>query len=159
MRRPKSEERALWRAAMHDVEPLDRRHVPAAVLPDSEVSISIAPPLPASTPARGKAQGRGLDRRSALRLKRGEMAIGARLDLHGMTQDEAHRALHRFITHSAGAKLRNLLVVTGKSGVLHSAVPRWLDEPDLHPLVLAHVRAQPKDGGSGALYVLLRRQR
>jgi DNA-nicking Smr family endonuclease len=92
-------------------------------------------------------------------LKRGEMAIAARLDLHGMTQDEAHRALHRFIARSAGAKLRNLLVVTGKSGVLHSAVPRWLDEPELRPFVLAQVRAQPKDGGSGALYVLLRRQR
>ena len=101
----------------------------------------------------------GLDRRSAQRLKRGQMTIEGRLDLHGMTQAEAHRALDQFIARAAIAKKRHLLVITGKSGVLRAAVPRWLDKPELSGLVLAASEAQPKDGGAGALYLLLRRQR
>jgi DNA-nicking Smr family endonuclease len=162
MRRPKGEERALWRAAMRDVTPLRGSRTRIEVLRETEIVIAIDRSLPAPSPGSGGAPGRGqagLDRRSAQRLKRGEMPIAARLDLHGMTQDEAHRALHRFIIHSAGAKRRNLLVITGKSGILHSAVPRWLDEPELRAVVLARAPAQPKDGGTGALYVLLRRQR
>lgn len=154
----------LWREAMRGVTPL--RDAEAVVPLEIE-----PPPEPLRDSSFPRERGRiregantevpnpGLDRRSALRLKRGQMAIAARLDLHGMTQDEAHRALHRFIRQSAGGKLRNLLIITGKSGVLHSAVPRWLDEPELRALVLARAPAQAKDGGSGALYVLLRRQR
>jgi DNA-nicking Smr family endonuclease len=61
--------------------------------------------------------------------------------------------------------LRTVLVITGKGGfgdargVLREAVPRWLNEGDLRPRVLSCAWAQPKHGGAGALYVLLRRQR
>jgi DNA-nicking Smr family endonuclease len=164
MRRPKGDERSLWREAMRDVMPLRSANLgapsdgepPPDPLRDAPLPRKRGRVKPGSS---SEAPNPGLDRRSAQRLKRGQMAIAARLDLHGMTQDEAHRALHRFITHSAGARRRNLLVITGKSGVLHGAVPRWLDEPELRALVLAKERAQAKDGGSGALYVLLRRQR
>jgi DNA-nicking Smr family endonuclease len=106
----------------------------------------------------------GLDRRNALRLKRGQMPIEARLDLHGMIQAEAHRALAGFVARSHAAGRRVLLVITGKGtrdgeGVLRAAVPRWLAEPALRPLVLATAPAVPRDGGAGALYVLLRRER
>jgi DNA-nicking Smr family endonuclease len=100
-----------------------------------------------------------LDRRSAQRLKRGQMTIEARLDLHGLTQDEAHRALDRFIARAVSAKQRNLLVITGKSGVLHGAVPLWLAQGDNRARILALARAHVAHGGAGALYVLLRRQR
>lgn len=120
--------------------------------------------------AREAAQnGPGLDRRQALRLRRGQLAIEARLDLHGMTQAEAHRALAGFVAKSHAAGKRVLLVVTGKgtrpgadgspSGVLRRTVPRWLAEPALRPLVLATAAALPRDGGDGALYLLLRRLR
>ena len=107
----------------------------------------------------------GLDRRTEERLRRGEMAIEGRLDLHGHSQDEAHRALVGFVERAWRAERRTLLVVTGKGrrdageGILQSAVPRWLNAAPLRARVLAFARARPKDGGTGALYILLRRQR
>ena len=103
----------------------------------------------------------GVDRATAERLKRGRYQVEARLDLHGMTQAEAHRALAGFVGRSRAAGRRCVLVITGHGrmtgGVLKSAVPRWLAEPGLRPDVLAITPAQPRAGGDGALYVLLRR--
>jgi DNA-nicking Smr family endonuclease len=82
-----------------------------------------------------------------------------------MTQAEAHQALTAFIRASSDAGRRCVLVITGRglgpngSGVLKNAVPRWLEEPDLRRQVLATATAQPRDGGAGAAYVLLRRRR
>jgi len=156
-RKATAEERALWREAMRDVVPGEPS--PAPPLPQ--------PPSP--PPVRAKADavpslGGGLDRRSAARLRRGEIALDARLDLHGRTQDEAHRALVRFIGTSHDAGLRAVLVITGKGGsggegVLRRAVPRWLGEARCRALVLAVAPARPRHGGDGALYVLLRRKR
>ncbi|MGH6981326.1 MAG: Smr/MutS family protein [Stellaceae bacterium] len=106
----------------------------------------------------------GIDRRQELRLKRGQLPVEARLDLHGMTQAEAHRALAAFVARGHAAGKRTLLVVTGKgtregTGVLRAAVPRWLTEPALRDRVLSIAPAVPRDGGGGALYVLLRRAR
>ena len=88
------------------------------------------------------------------------------MDLHGMTQDQAHRALNAFIDASSHAGRRCVLVITGKGGrgdgsvgVLREQVPRWLNQAPLRPLVLAFSYATPKDGGEGALYVLLKRKR
>lgn len=165
MRKTKSDERALWRHATRDVKPIHRRRevAPAAEAPAvAERPMSVAHPVPRSrvkiavTPA---APAPGLDRRSAQRLKRGQMPVEARLDLHGMTQTEAHDALARFIARSHAAGIRAVLVITGKSGVLHGAVPRWLDEGENRPHILAAERAQPQHGGAGALYLLLRRRR
>ena len=81
-----------------------------------------------------------------------------------MTQDEAHRRARRLYPQPrAPAAQRCVLVITGRGarpwrrGVLREAVPRWLDEPELRPHLLAIAPAQPQDGGAGALYVLLRR--
>jgi DNA-nicking Smr family endonuclease len=105
----------------------------------------------------------GVDRANAERLKRGKHPVEARLDLHGMTQTEAHRALEIFIRSSRAAGRRCVLVITGRGsvggGVLRAAVPRWLDEPAFRPHLLAIATAQPRDGGAGALYVMLRRTR
>jgi DNA-nicking Smr family endonuclease len=103
----------------------------------------------------------GIDRATAERLKRGRYPVEAILDLHGMTQERAHRALAGFVAASRAAGQRCVLLITGhgrmSGGVLKAAVPRWLDEPELRRPVLAIAPAQPRDGGSGALYVLLRR--
>ncbi|MGE5271672.1 MAG: Smr/MutS family protein [Thiohalocapsa sp.] len=103
----------------------------------------------------------GVDRATAERLRRGRYPVEASLDLHGMTQDEAHRALTRFVAMSRVAGRRCLLVVTGhgrsSGGILKAAVPRWLDEPALRPHLLLTAPARPQHGGHGALYLLLRR--
>jgi DNA-nicking Smr family endonuclease len=103
----------------------------------------------------------GIDRATAERLRRGRYPVDSVLDLHGMTQDEAHRALAGFVGTSRAAGQRSLLVVTGhgraSGGILKAAVPRWLDEPGLRQHVLMIAPARPQDGGHGALYVLLRR--
>ena len=118
----------------------------------------------------------GLDRRSAERLRKGKMEIDGRIDLHGLTRAEAHRRLRRFVTAAQIQGKRCVLVITGKgsskqktedapfmasekTGILREAVPKWLTAPDLRHLVIDIRAAQPKHGGSGALYVLLRRSR
>ena len=106
----------------------------------------------------------GIDRANAERLKRGLHRIEARLDLHGMTQSEAHRALSAFVAGSRGVGRRCVLIITGRghwqsgTGILKNLVPRWLDEPALRSHVLAIAPAQPHHGGPGATYLLLRRR-
>ncbi|NCF49912.1 MAG: hypothetical protein GWP36_10435 [Bacteroidetes bacterium] len=105
----------------------------------------------------------GLNRSTLRRLKQGEMDIAARLDLHGMTAAQAERRLYRFIETAALAQHRCVLVITGKGangmGVLRRQVPLWLKSPPLSQNILALSSAKPADGGDGALYVMLRRQR
>ncbi len=108
----------------------------------------------------------GLDKSTAKKLKKGQQQIEARIDLHGMTQVEAHRALDSFIEGSFRAMRRCVLVITGKGwkadgtvGIIRTAVPRWLNEQPNRSRVLAFTQATPKDGGEGALYVMLKRKR
>jgi DNA-nicking Smr family endonuclease len=118
-----------------------------------------------SLPPLSPGESPGVDRRTAEKFRRGQLAVEARLDLHGLTQEPAHRALASFIQQAHTNGLRTVLVITGKGGfgdargVLREAVPRWLNEGDLRPRVLSCAWAQPRHGGAGALYVLLRRQR
>jgi DNA-nicking Smr family endonuclease len=110
----------------------------------------------------------GLDRRTAERLRRGEMPIEARLDLHGLRQGEAQDRLVRFLLESYASGRRCVLVITGKgnrfspeqeAGILRRMLPVWLGMMPLAPIILAHAPAKARDGGSGAFYILLRRQR
>lgn len=172
-RHPSRDERALWRRAMGDVKPLPHkraRAVPEPETPEPPPKPALRAPAPvakpsAPLPSLEPGASPGVDRRTAEKLRRGRLEIEARLDLHGMTQEEAHRALVRFIHRAQDDGARLVLVITGKGsisgerGVLRAAVPRWLNEAGLRPRVLSFTWAQPKDGGSGALYVLLRRQR
>ncbi len=108
----------------------------------------------------------GVDKRTAARLKRGQLPIEARIDLHGMFQDEAHQALAAFLKEAQTTGRRAVLVITGKglrtgggTGVLRAAVPRWLNEAPNRRRLLAFSQARPKDGGEGALYVLLKKKK
>ena len=78
-----------------------------------------------------------------------------------MTQAEAFGALHRFIHAAVAQEKRTVLVITGKGqrfeGVLKRMVPQWLEEPDLARHLVAITPAQPKDGGTGAFYLRLRK--
>ncbi len=181
-RRPSDADSDLWRAVTADVKPIARESAPPAgkepakpgsgdkpaarekARPAVQIRPAAPPPKPAQ-PALAHGAAAGLDRRSLERLRRGRMEIEAELDLHGHTRAEAHRELAAFIEGQAGAGRRCVIVITGKGstreggGVLKSAVPDWLNEPELREHVLAFSHARPNDGGEGALYVLLRRKR
>jgi DNA-nicking Smr family endonuclease len=176
-RTPSREESELWRTAMRDARPLKRQR-PAAkksatAPPPAEPAAKPAPPkrpllapaLPAKPPELAPGRIAGVDKRLAERLKRGQLPIEGMLDLHGLTQEEAHRQLDGFLALSANAGRRCVLVITGKgvwrsdSGILREMVPRWLNEAPNRARVLAIATAQPRHGGSGALYVLLKRRR
>lgn len=163
---------ALWDCFTADVKPLRDRPAqkPAAPAkapqPVTRTTPASPPPPPTQRPAPlGHGSSPDLDRRTMERLRRGQLRPEARLDLHGMTRDAAHGALSDFIHRARGRGQRVLLVITGRGrdshggGVLRAEVPRWLNAPSLRPLVLGFATAQPKDGGAGAIYVLLRRER
>ena len=105
----------------------------------------------------------GIDGGTQKRLFRGDVKIDARLDLHGYNAAQAQRKLTQFLSQARVSGYRCILVITGKgvrgTGVLRGAVPDWLKSAPLSDLVLAMAQAKPSDGGAGALYVLLRRQR
>jgi DNA-nicking Smr family endonuclease len=149
---------------MRDVTPLPGRRAgsspPQRCAPDRAEAALVLPPVQQSFDRFA-----GIDRANAERLKRGLHEIEARLDLHGMTQAEAHQELIGFVGASHQAGRRCVLVITGRGlgpdgpGVLKSAVPRWLEDAVLRRKILAVAAAQPRHGGAGALYLLLRRQR
>ncbi len=93
------------------------------------------------------------------------MPVEGSIDLHGLTQKQAAHALGAFLTDAQEAGRRCVLVITGKgdakgeTGVLRAMAPRWLNEPPNRARVLALHTAQPKHGGAGAYYVLLKRSR
>ncbi|MDA0651785.1 MAG: Smr/MutS family protein [Proteobacteria bacterium] len=134
--------------------------------PPSERPLS-TPPLKsiAALPSLAAGTSADVDSRTMDRLRRGRLRPEARLDLHGMTQDKAHRALNLFIAEAQSSGVRSIIIITGKGriseggGVLRNQVPQWLNAPGIRPSILAFSPAQPKDGGAGALYVLLRRRR
>jgi len=103
------------------------------------------------------------DRRTAGRLRRGEIPFERVLDLHGLRQGEAQQYLFRFLQQSAQSGCRCVLVITGKGrdagGTLKNALPLWIGLPAVSGLILDFSPARPRDGGDGAFYILLRRQR
>ena len=102
----------------------------------------------------------GIDGRTQRRLFRGDVPVDRRLDLHGLTTARAESRLAQFIETAARDGCRCVLVITGKgAGILRGHVPNWLKRQPLSPHILALAEARPHDGGSGALYVLLRRKR
>jgi len=105
----------------------------------------------------------GLQTKLIRKLKRGQFPIEAYLDLHQLTVAEAEQALIEFIFNCKQHNLRHVCIIHGKGmhsvdqiAKLKGAVNSWLRELDS---ILAFCSAQPKDGGAGAVYVLLKRQR
>jgi DNA-nicking Smr family endonuclease len=171
-RQPTAEELALWRHITRDTTPIGQAGPAAPEAPPEAQPTAAAPPqapvLPAvpvsQPPPRPQPASHGIDRRTLQRLGRGLVPIDARLDLHGMTQEEAHRHLGFFLAHHQRRGARCILVITGigersTGGILRTMTPRWLAEPPNAQRVIAHAPAQRHHGGAGALYVLLRRLR
>jgi len=178
------EDRDLWRRVTRGLRPLDKRPprkdsregsgapqpaagAEGAAPPGRKPRLRRAPAAAAGSapppPELEHGRSAGLDRRSALRLRRGQYPIDGRIDLHGLTQAAAERALAAFLAEAQAAGRRCVLVITGKGttteggGVLRREVPRWLNQAPNRARVLGFDHALPRDGGLGALYVLLRR--
>jgi DNA-nicking Smr family endonuclease len=170
------DERALWEAATRGV----KRHRGAAPKPTkaAEPKPIAAAPLPAPAKARrSPAPAFGIDGATAERLRRGRVEPDTTIDLHGLTQAQAHARLVAFVRRGSESGHRCLLVITGKgsparedgaahgfvmpdrskAGVLRLMVPRWLEE--LSAVVVGVQSAHRRHGGAGALYVYLRRKR
>jgi DNA-nicking Smr family endonuclease len=174
------EDRALWESVAKQIKPLRKRHRAAkppaspeaepvtakpAVAPRPLPSEKIPRPLKVEAPAAPPLA--PLGRRERSQLSRGRKEIDARLDLHGMTQIRAHRALSGFLQRAQSDGLTFVLVITGKGklgaeserGVLRRQVPQWLGLPEFRSLVVGFEEAHIGHGGEGALYVRIRRAR
>lgn len=156
-----------WALAIQDVVPLKDRGPVESEDDDQSAQGALADRLKSrrepTIPLESDGALPAIDRRTAERLRRGQIAIEAQIDLHGLTQDEAFTAIQSFLAESLQAGRRCVLVITGKGtardggGVLRSAVPRWLTEGIYHQHLIGIAVAYPQHGGEGALYVLLRR--
>src|SRR5262245_8708516 len=172
------EDRALWESVAKQVKPLRKRRA-SKPLVDAVEAESKAAPKPVSPPrliappkiavlARPEPPPLApIGRRERSHLSRGRKEIDARLDLHGMTQTRAHRALFGFLQRAHHDGLTFVLVITGKGkmgseserGVLRRQVPQWLSLPEFRSLVVGFEEAHIGHGGEGALYVRVRRAR
>jgi len=154
-RKTSEEEQALFRESLGDAKPLRAR---ARVTAPPKAS-GPPPPPPPKAPGYLERQADPIRGHRAADLRRGRIAPEGKIDLHGMTHDGAYRALIGFLTRARSDGKRVVLVVTGKGGVLREALPLWLGQSELAPLVSGISEAHIKHGGSGAFYVSLRRTR
>jgi DNA-nicking Smr family endonuclease len=158
------EERALFYEVLRHARPLPGRRPPpgkSASPPAEPLRRSAAagePTLP-KRPVYAASEAPAIGGHREAQMRRGRLEPEARIDLHGLTQDEAHRALMRFFGRAHGLDQRVVLVITGKTGVLKAMVPRWLAEIDLASLIAGISPAHIRHGGGGAFYVALRRKR
>lgn len=113
-----------------------------------------------------------IDANTAKRFRKNEFRVERTLDLHGLTEDRAFESVYKFIINSYNQGLRCVIIITGKGlhasddeeifskrAVLKNKVPQWLNTKDLRPLILSITYPSESLGGSGALYILLKRQR
>jgi len=158
----------------------DERDLFHAVLSGQALARKV-PPATKSKPATKAVQPAkptgGVDGHTGEKLRRGELRVDAKLDLHGLTEAVAHRTLQSFMLSAQRRGDKLLLVVTGKGapaadsdapfdlelagrrrGVLKAMVPRWLGEPPLARLIADTRQAHRRHGGDGALYVYLRKK-
>jgi DNA-nicking Smr family endonuclease len=169
-----SDEAALFRESIGDVKPVSNRRrrlqaptpKPRARFTEAEhqavleESMTAGPdPSDMETGEELVFQRSNISRKVMRQLRRGNYAVQEEIDLHGLTADEAHVELHGFIKECSAARIRCIRVVHGKgrgSGpkgpVLKAGVNRWLTQWEE---VAAFCSAQPRDGGTGAVYVLL----
>ena len=173
-RKLSDDERALWKGVTRSIPPLRPSRDDDAAAAEQQPIIQTplkaklvapvvrAPSKPASPPALAP-----LGRRFKQRVARGTDTIGGRLDLHGMTQAQAHDALLGFLRARQARGAKVVLVITGKGGggadgergVLKRLVPMWLRLPQFRDFIVGFEQAAIGHGGEGALYLRLRKTR
>jgi len=184
MKRPlKPDERHIWGMVAATVHPLPGRATASVPCPSgegqaapaarvgksgssSEPALRPTPPHPTSASPRPPSPLREgkkpIEPNRRHRIARAREAIGARLDLHGLAQDQARGVLERFLTRAWDEGFRAVLVITGKGvqgdGILKRRTPEWLAAPHLAHIVAGISDAARHHGGEGALYVALKRK-
>lgn len=175
-RTPHDDEKKLWEAVSKTVRPLTGSNISSPVDAVPVAKSIHKPPRQAYTEASKPYKNRTfeseatqlppqLDRRTDAKLRKGKIPVEGVLDLHGMTQEEAHAALKGFVTRAFGQQKRCVLVITGKGtrsdgpGILKTRLPIWLGIEPLNNMVLKSVAAHRKHGGDGAYYLYLKRLR
>jgi DNA-nicking Smr family endonuclease len=183
-RRETLSEEEMWSLATEGADPLQDRSArirpgpqplsiaPARLDPDLEaydelraLVSGVAPFDIADTDEFIEGHVRGLDPHVVRRLKRGELALQAHVDLHGLLKEEAKTELESFLAKSRQQGRRCVLVVHGRGlhskdqvPVLKEALKCWMRTDRFARHVLAFSTARPHDGGAGAVYVLLKKQ-
>lgn len=168
------EDRVLWGRVARTTKPLEGKsfpdwpeavgHDPQPPVPTPTADDRQAPKPTKRTPAPAIQDPRHIDRPTYGKLARGRLEIAGRVDLHGMTQEEAHMLLFSFLRRAYEADRRYVLVITGKGtssrgeGVLRRSVPRWFATSPFREIVGGYEEAARNHGGAGALYVRLRRR-
>jgi len=167
-----SEDRILWARITRTAVPLKGRD---RILSETEEPATVdqllsEPEPPPVAPRRTAAAGpghpapRSLDLPTRKKLAKGRLPIEGTVDLHGLTQSEAHALLLSFLHRAYADGRRHVLVITGKGesfrsdGVLRRAVPAWFATPPFRALVSGQEAAGRRHGGAGAIYVRLRRR-
>lgn len=169
-RRPDKDELKLWDTIKKSVCPMRNDGViPDFIVDDKPKTIKPkslpVPPAIKVSISKPPLQAPNLDRRTENKLRKGKMPVEAILDMHGMTQEQAHNALKGFVTRAYDQQKRCVLVITGKGlrsggqGVLKGRLPIWLGLEPLNHMVLQCVSAHKKHGGDGAFYLYLKRIR
>ncbi len=176
----------VWRLVTRTLKPLKKTQARVTPAPDKPAPVAAPPariahaPLPAPAPApklKAAPRMQPVEDKLKRRLARGRLKPDMKLDLHGMRQHEAHDALRAFIRRAQAQGARLVTVVTGKGrgvsarepepgdftsrpgGVLQRMARHWLAAPDLRDAVIGYDEADAAHGGSGALYVRIRRDR
>jgi DNA-nicking Smr family endonuclease len=169
------EEQALWELVNQTTKRLTTKKkvvVQAKPLPEKplkkkSLEVELLPCFNNPSPFTPSSEIDTLDRRTSRKIRKQSLSIDGRLDLHGFIQKDAYARLQTFIksAHTKGYKL--VLIITGKGysgsaetkGVLRQKLPQWLKDPRTFPEVLSLSSAQPQDGGNGAYYVFLKKQK
>lgn len=157
-------ERLVWNRVARTVSPRRRPHGKGAAKPspsasrDDFAAMMRLPPLKVtSAPSPTGPVPQSVDKG----VRKGRVEIDTRIDLHGMTQAQAKKALATTVIRAAKRGEYCLLVITGKGprldGVLRTQLPGWLAGAELRPLIATFAQAHVKHGGAGAWYVFLRR--
>lgn len=169
------EDRIIWARVARTVEALPGKQIPEDEWFAVETMASLVPPLPAKpvqVPKAGpgvtpqpKQKPQTIEKPVIRKLAKGRLPIDGRIDLHGLTQSEAHNLLFGFLARAHERGLRHVLVITGKGasrgsdGALKRQVPIWLTKPEFRFLISGHEDAARGHGGEGALYIRLRREK
>ncbi|WP_420407717.1 Smr/MutS family protein [Hoeflea sp.] len=178
------EDRIIWARVARTVDPLPGKSVEdeewfAAEPETTDPPVANTPPAnrpprmrtfvepaPSETKSGPKTvQKHQIEKPVVRKLARGRLPIDGKIDLHGLTQSEAHNLLFDFLARAHERGLRHVLVITGKGsshgsqGVLKRVLPEWLAKPEFRFLISGHENAARGHGGEGALYIRLRRER
>lgn len=151
----------------HDTEGLELWHKVIATVKSYTTAHKPAPP--AATPRGRTVPAFSTTRREKTRTEatptasRGTARPDARLDLHGMNQEQAFRALNLFLAQCWEQRVHTALVITGKGadkgGILRRMAPLWMENAPWHQRIASVAPAAPKDGGNGALCIRFKKQR